>query len=148
TLADSGPGSLRDAIGIANLIPTEDTIVFAPEVRGGTVNLTTSVNQLQSSSSFPQPAGPSALLVVTPIIIQGTGETLRRDSADAFRLFQVTEGGSLTLQNLTLDGGLARGFDSAAGLGGAVYSQGTLTLLGCSLTGNQAVGGDGGFGSG
>src|SRR5581483_5863 len=91
-------------------------------------------------------AGPSALVVTTPVTIQGTGETIARQSADAFRLFQVPATGALTLQNLTLTGGLARGAagngaGGAAGLGGAVENQGTLTITDCTLTGNAAFGG-------
>jgi hypothetical protein len=148
-LSDSGAGSLREAIAVANIASDEDVIVFAPEVRGGTINLSTFTNFAASTAAVPQPAGPSALLVTNPVTIQGTGETLNRDSTSAFRLFQVTATGRLVLQNLTLSGGLVQGGSSAAGFGGAIYNQGTLTVLGCTLTGNRAIGGEGGsFGGG
>ncbi len=158
TLADAGAGSLRDAITRANdeaTNPGADTIVFAAGVRGGAVNLTTFTNLADSTTdpAVPQPVGPTALIVSSQIVIGGTGELVTRSGATAFRLFQVTAAGNLTLEQLTLSNGLAQGgaggglsgFGSggggAAGLGGAVYNQGTLSIFGCALIGNQAVGG-------
>jgi hypothetical protein len=153
TLADSGAGSLRAAIDAANAAQDADTIVFDPSIRGGTVVLTSFTNPA-STPDVPQPAGPSALVVRSPITIQGAGETITRGSPFPFfrhfRLFQVTAAGSLTLQNLTLTNGLAAGGSGAAGggggagLGGAIYNQGILAIDGCTLTGNEAQGGPGG----
>jgi hypothetical protein len=146
-LLDTGAGSLRAAIAQANTNPDFDVIVFDAAVQGGVVSLTTFTNLPASTADVPQPAGPSAFLIISPVTIRGTGETITRTGAAAFRLFQVTAGGSLTLENLTLSNGLAQGGagggggGGAAGLGGAVYNQGTLSVLGCTLTGNQAVGG-------
>jgi hypothetical protein len=164
TLNDSGPGSLRAAIDTANLDSISDRIVFDPSIQGGTVNLTTPINPPADSADNAQPVGPCALVVRTPIRIQGTGETIFRPNSipapppfnaqfvSKFRLFQVTSFGDLTLENLTLSGGSARGGSSAsgggaAGLGGAIYNQGTLRILGCTLTGNEAVGGSAGSGA-
>jgi len=65
--------------------------------------------------------------------------------------------GNLTLINLTLQNGLAQGGAGGSstlgggggglGAGGAIYNQGTLTLQGVTLAGNQAVGGAGGSNS-
>src|SRR5262249_52391363 len=117
TLSDAGPKSLREAITRANdevNNPGGDTIVFDPAVRGGTVNLLTPTNPLVSTAAVPQPAGPSAFLVTSPITILGTGETITRAGTTAFRLFQVTAAGSLTLRNLSLNNGLAQGGDGGA----------------------------------
>ena len=160
TLSDAGAGSLRDAIDQADASPdVPDTIVFDPSIRGGTVTLSTFQNIASSVLQVPQPAGPTALIVTCPFTIAGTGETITRAlGAPAFRLFQVTGEGSLTLENLTLSNGLAQGGagtggeggGGAAGLGGAIYNQGTLSIIGCTLTGNEAVGGAnfGGMGAG
>ena len=149
SLTDAGSGSLREAINRSNdelSNPGSDTIVFAPAVQGAAVSLTAFTNPAASTAEVPQPAGPSAFLVTSPVVIQGSGETLTRGGAVAFRLFQVTATGNLTLSNLTLSNGLARGGTSAgggnaAGLGGAIYNQGTLRILGSTLTGNLAQGG-------
>ena len=157
SLADAGAGSLRDAIDQANTVNDADTIVFAGAAAGGTIGLSTFTNLAAGSATVPQPAGPTALIVSSPVTIQGTGETITRIGATAFRLFQVTAAGNLSLRNLTLSKGLAQGGaggDSinggggAAGLGGAIYNQGKLTINGSTLTANQAVGGGGSNGGG
>ena len=61
--------------------------------------------------------------------------------------------GRLTLQNLTLSGGLAQGGNSltgggGAGMGGAIFSQGTVIIDGSTLAGNTAQGGASGTGPG
>jgi hypothetical protein len=92
---------------------------------------------LSTNDALPQ--------IAANITISGTSgfdNTIQRDTASgtpAFRLFDVAAGHSLTLQNLTLAGGLAKGTDSAAE-GGAIYSSGTLTLSDVTLQGNQAQG--------
>ncbi|MDB5313157.1 MAG: hypothetical protein JWO38_7359, partial [Gemmataceae bacterium] len=135
---DSGPGSLRAAVAQAEADAAPDTIVFAPSVAGATIGL---------SSIGDSSLGPSALLVATPVTIRGSGQTISRGpGAPGFRLFAVGPTGSLTLAGLTLSGGLAQGGGSGSGgagvgLGGAVYNQGALQILDCTLTGNQAVGG-------
>ena len=130
SLADAGSGSLRQALArgsdeVNN--PGSDSVVFAPSVQGGTVTLTAFTNPAAGTAEVPRPAGPSAFLVTSPVVILGSGETLTRGGAEAFRLFQVTATGNLTLSNLTLSNGLARGGagkggGNAAGLGGAIYN--------------------------
>jgi predicted outer membrane repeat protein len=102
------------------------------------------------------------------LTVAGNGDTLTRSTATgtpAFRLFDVAGGGSLTLNNLTLQGGLASSVggaianqgtllltgvtvqnnvaqnDSAPVGGGGIYSSGSLTLTGCTIQNNQALAG-------
>jgi hypothetical protein len=77
--------------------------------------------------------------------IAGNGDTIERSTiagTPAFRLFDVASGGSLTLQNLTLQGGWAFGSGVSAE-GGAIYSQGALALNGVTVQNNIAQGSDG-----
>jgi CSLREA domain-containing protein len=155
TLADTsgvvGQVSLRDAIQASETHTSvdgsvagtgNDTIVFAPALAGGTVDLTQ-----VGDTSF----GPSALAITDNITIAGSGQTITRDSAAApFRLFLVTSGANLTLENLTLSNGLAQGGDGgsagetggagggAGGLGGGIFNEGSLALSGVTLSGNSA----------
>jgi hypothetical protein len=79
------------------------------------------------------------------LTIIGNADTIERSTASgtsAFRLFDVASGGSLTLQNLTLQNGLAFGSCSASE-GGAIFNQGTLVLSGVTVQGNIAAGSDG-----
>jgi|GEM_PF-2534882 len=72
--------------------------------------------------------------ISTPITIVGNGAILERgNGAPQFRLFNVTNNGLLTLQNMTL-----RNFNAGGGNGGAVQNAGTLTLDGVTVTGNSA----------
>src|SRR5437762_1549634 len=86
------------------------------------------------------------------LTIIGNGDTIERSTAagtPAFRLLDVASGAALTLENLTLQGGLAYGAGaSASASGGAIYSQGSLTLDGATVRRNAAVGGGGGDGGG
>jgi len=94
--------------------------------------------------------GPTGLPVITGgnarqagnLTIVGNGDTIERSTASgtpAFRLFDVANGASLTLENLTLQNGLEDGSGNAAE-GGAVYNQGTLVLSGVTVQDNIAQG--------
>ncbi len=166
------------SLSVASLSPSEqsqingtlhavggDTIQFTADLAGQTIRLTTF-----DDTTF----GNSAFLVNSQVTVQGDATqriTIARDTnaADypggtllAFRLFNVATTGNLTLENVTLQNGLAQGGNGssatgqnggeggggAAGLGGAIFSEGTINLTQTSLTGNAAIGGNGGVGDG
>ena len=131
---------------------------------GGTIDLASS-----GSYSVSAPTdwwyGPNAFpAIASTITVNGNGATISRASGSSkFRFFFVSSGfstlpaGSLTLNNLTLTGGLAQGGSGGsgvagggggAGLGGAIYNQGTLTLSSVHFISNEAEGGPGGAGIG
>lgn len=108
--------------------------------------------------------GPNAFPAISAaIVINGNGATIQSiwesaGSPTPFRFFYVSGGfstlpaGNLTLQNLTLTGGLAQGGTGGsgteaggggAGMGGAIFNQGTLTLLGLTVSSNSAAGAPG-----
>ena len=108
-------------------------------------------------------SGPVGLPAITSnLAIVGnasSGAVIERSTAGgtpAFRLLYVSAAGSLSLEDLTLSGGMAQGFaggssdqggggGGGAGMGGAVYDNGgTFTAEGVTFTNNQAVGGQGG----
>jgi predicted outer membrane repeat protein len=79
--------------------------------------------------------------IITPIIINGNGATIVRDSgAPDFRIFYITETGSLTINDLTLQNGIADEPGSAfPSSGGAIYvDKGTLVTNNATLQDNQA----------
>jgi hypothetical protein len=96
--------------------------------------------------------GPTGLPVIAhkdSLTIIGNGDTIERSAASgtpAFRLFDVASSAALTLNNLTLQNGLAFGSGSSAD-GGAVYSQGNLTLSGATAQNNEALGSSGAAGT-
>jgi hypothetical protein len=92
--------------------------------------------------------GPTGLPVISKkdsLTIVGNGDTIERSTASgtpAFRLFDMAGGGSLTLENLTLQDGLAQAAKATgqSADGGAIYNQGTLILSGVTVQGNTASG--------
>src|SRR5581483_8649669 len=93
--------------------------------------------------------GPTGLPVIAAgdsLTITGHGDTIERSRASgtpAFRLLDVASGATLTLHDLTLSGGLEIG---AAAQGGAIFSQGDLTLKDTVVQGNMAQGNTGATG--
>ncbi|HEX8203588.1 MAG TPA: CSLREA domain-containing protein, partial [Isosphaeraceae bacterium] len=141
SLADAvatGDGvTLREAITAANTDTSidgsaagsgADTILFAPGLfSGGDQAITLG---LFDTGLDPDEFGPSALRIRSDVTIRGpagdNGLTIRRAAPDpnAFRLFYVYDAATpsnarLRLEDLTLQGGLARGFDGAGAGGGA-----------------------------
>lgn len=117
--------------------------------------------------------GPNALPPIASnvaIVASGARTTIRAvhagdptpATASAFRLFYVSGGmqlpaGALSIDNVVLQGGYAKGGDTSsggggAGMGGAIFNQGSLTLTHVVLKGNTArggsVSGSGGSGGG
>ncbi len=89
------------------------------------------------TNSWTRPKGDNlTILTANGSAGPGYGDTL--DAARYGRLFVVAAGGSLTLRNVTLTGGLAIGFGVANG--GAVYNLGTLDLNDVMVSGNEALG--------
>ena len=79
--------------------------------------------------------------ITTPIIINGNDATIVRDGgAPDFRIFYITETGSLTINDLTLQNGIADEPGSAfPSSGGAIYvDRGMLTTNNATLQDNMA----------
>ena len=149
----SGTGSLGAAI--ASAISSDDShaqIDFSvPD--NSTISLTASDED--ASSTY----GPTAYVVSgsgVNITIDGSGAPgLTIDGTGTIRVFAVTSTASLTLEDLTVSGGLARassgglgqaggGGGGGAGLGGAVYDDGgSFTAEGVTFTNDVAQGGIG-----
>jgi hypothetical protein len=91
------------------------------------------------------PTGLPIIAVNDNLTIVGNGDTIERSTASgtpAFRLFDVASGASLTLKNVTLQGGLEQGAGLSAE-GGAILNQGTLDLNGVTIQNNIARGQNG-----
>jgi hypothetical protein len=140
-------------INAANLAGGSNTITLAA---GATFTL---------SAAYSYGNGLPAIAANDNLTIIGNNDIIQRKAKDttAYRLFDVSAGASLTLANLTLQGGLARGSDGGnfgapggPGLGGGIYVEGSTTdpsgvsvpggtanLTNVTLTGNTAEGGNG-----
>ncbi len=139
--------SLREAIDAANNTAGADSITLGV---AGTVAV--GANDTAKPFAF----GPTAFVITSSITITGNSGGTTIDGQDQRRLFGVMAGASLTLDTLTLTGGRVVGGDGgkgqsnqnggggAAGLGGAVFNNGTLAVVDCTFDGNSVQGGNGG----
>jgi hypothetical protein len=151
-------------INAANAAGGSNTITL---VAGTTFTLNAVDNTIDGATGLP------VIAVNDNLTLAGNGDTIERGTANgtpAFRLLDVASGGALTLNNLTLQGGLATDYDGAIlnqgaltlngvtvqnntaqggrgvfggdVFGGGIYSRGSMTLRGCTILNNQAIGGD------
>ena len=149
------PGTL--AFEIQQAVAHNDTsaMITFSLAAGSTIRLT--AGDVSSNTSFGATAyvvSASARITIDGSAVPG----LSIDGGGAVRLFAVTSSASLTLEDLTVTGGLAKGGaggnagsggggGGGAGLGGAVYNDGgTFTADGVTFTNNTAQGGNGGGG--
>jgi hypothetical protein len=115
-LADSGAGSLRQAVLDANANPGADVISFASKL-SGTIALTS--GQLSITDNLTMD-GPGA-------------ERLAVSGNDASRVFEISIGVAVSIEDLTVTHGHAF-------RGGGILNAGTLTLSDAVVSDNQVVG--------
>jgi hypothetical protein len=130
-------------INAANLAGGSNSITL---VAGNRFNLT-----VQDNDDYAATEGANGLPVIAAgddLTVIGNGDIIERSTVTgtpAFRFFEVAAGASLTLDNLTLQGGMAFVQVLGAGArGGAIHSRGTLNLNGLTLQNNTAQGNTGG----
>jgi hypothetical protein len=125
-------------INAANQAGRSNTITLTAPAASPYV-LTAVDNTTNGANGLPVIAKNDALTIV------GSVDTIERSTAlgtPYFRIFDVAKGGSLILENLTLQSGLAYGAGASAE-GGAIYNQGALDLNGVTVQNNIAQGQDG-----
>jgi hypothetical protein len=118
-------GGITTPTGLVN------AIVNANKAGGATTITLASGATFDFSAINNTTNGGNALPVITAnITIVGNGDIIGRQKGflEPFRFFDVASGGSLSLENLTLQGGLAEGQGTAAE-GGAIFSNGALLYL-------------------
>lgn len=132
---DNNAGSLREAISNANTANGADTIVFDSSIISQTIVLTGGEITISDELTITGPA-------------TGDARGITIDGNHSSRIFRVPNGIPLTLENITLTGGLEVGANNP---GGAIQCNGPLTLNDTIITGNQTTGrfsrGGGLFGS-
>ncbi len=110
--ADSGPGSLRQAIANA----TQGTpITFAPSLAGQTITLKTEL-LIARNITIDASAAPG-------VILSGGGTN---------RVFEISQGANVFLDHLTVENG-------RASKGGGILNEGVLTLNGVTVADNGAT---------
>ncbi|MEM7147728.1 MAG: choice-of-anchor Q domain-containing protein [Verrucomicrobiota bacterium] len=124
--ADSGGGSLRDVIAIANGNGTDDTITFSLPAGVQTITLTS--GQIPITESLTITGNPD---FANRVIISGN---------DNSRIFEISgRGAGVTLENLVI----RDGFDAPLGGGILAFGVGNLYLYNCAVTDCSALGGGG-----
>jgi hypothetical protein len=123
--ADSGPGSLRDAIAAAR---DGDTIQFDPALNGQTINLTSGELLIDQSISIKG-------FQLYPLPVQRSPA----DGTPTFRIFHITPGHTVQIEGLKISGG----YSPQSG-GGVLNDQATLILRYCVVEGNYSAGQGGG----
>ncbi len=111
TLADDGPGSLREALG---LIAEGGTITFDPGLAGGTIALTSGQLAADRSVTIDASAAPG-------IAVSGNSSS---------RVFQVGSSATVSMSDLVIRDGVA------APQGGGILNLGTLNLDRVTVTDN------------
>jgi len=124
-LADSGGGSLRQAVLDANASPGANTVTFADGLTGMIV-LTSGEMSITNDLTI---TGPGAELFAV-------------DGNQQSRIFSISAGATVAIAGLTLTNGLATGA-AATGGGAILNSGGTLSLTQVTVVGNRAVGSPG-----
>lgn len=127
---NDGPGSLRQAIALAAVLPGENTVTFDPALSGQTISLNTGTND--SAIEIADANGVT-------IDATGLAAGLTLDTGGAnLRLFALEETGVCTLRGLTL----AHALGATTGAGGAILANAnsTLTLERCTFSNNAGSG--------
>ena len=132
----------------ADIIVFTNTLFAAGDAKLSVTNYSPGTNTFEM--------GPAAWRITNSITIIGPsndfGLTVERAGLNEFRFFQVVSNGTLRLENLTLHKGVARGGHGgtgngsgggAAGMGGAIFNDGALQVVRCTLSDNHAFGGYG-----
>jgi hypothetical protein len=151
SLADSGLGSLRQAILDANTASGDDIIDFSVTVPG-TINLSSALPDLSTNIAIQ---GPGANLLT---VRQGTWIY-----PNFYRIFTVDSGATVTLSGLTISNGwrtqgagisnsgtltvnnaaISGNWNGDNAIAGGIYNDGTLTLNSSTVSGNNGDEGGG-----
>jgi predicted outer membrane repeat protein len=121
--ADSGSGTLREAMTTALGTVAPDTITF---------NVSGTITLLSALPSISAAGGP--------LTIDGTGQSVTVNGGGIVQVFHLNAGGQLNLLNLTITNGHLASND-----GGGIYNdQGALAIINCTFSGNYTEGYGGG----
>jgi len=134
-LADSGEGSLRQAILDANENEEADTITFDETLAGETILLSSGELTIADDTADPD------LTINGDVDGDGTPD-ITVDAQGGSRVFLIASGADATLQGLVITGGNAFSSDGFNG-GGILNDGGMLTVTSSAIDGNSAQFGGG-----
>ena len=154
-------GDLRYCLNKAILDQQADAIRFAPSLSGQTIQLAAFANvfysQITPANNPVAVSGDSSFFVGTGdnITVDGTNAPGVKINGNGIGRLSTVFGGSLSLVNLQLSGGVATGGNGAygggggnAGSGGAIFVDGAnFTAKGVTFSNAKAIGGNRGAGA-
>lgn len=123
---------------VACSAPSLVSAITAANRTGGTVTLTSGCAYTLTAANNATDGGTGLPVITGKVTVHGSATTIQRSTVTgtaAFRLFDVAQGGSLTLSGLTLRNGLA---DDGVNGGGAIDSHGTVSASAVTFSGNQS----------
>ena len=138
-----------NCLSTSTTTPTSTCLPRPQEWAQNTFNGQSQVTQFGPSAFYVPKGIPTVKTLTIDATANGLtqGVTISRvTSAPEFRLFNVGVGATLNLKGVRLrngkvTGGLGRAGGGALGAGGAIFSQGTVTLVRCALDNNSVTGG-------
>jgi hypothetical protein len=131
--ADSGAGSLRQAVADANGTSDADTINFNVPLTDPNCDSSGVCTITLSGGVITVQAAGGSLIIAN----QTGADNLLISGNDASRIFEVGQGGNLTLNGLTITRGVSGGFTGGGGASGVVRNfRGTLTIMNSIITRN------------
>lgn len=136
----STPDELIARMTQANNEAGDDTIVL---VANTTYTLTTTNNSTHGPTGLPVVKAklPDGVTPSGSLTIFGNAAVIERGAGGpTIRLIAVEAGASLTVQNLTLQGGYTRGTATVPARGGGIYNLGTVHLSDVTIQNNTAYG--------
>ena len=124
TNADSGPGSLRQAVLDSAEVPGPTTLTFAPALNGATLTVLSTI-AVETLAGVSSSVTVDATALPAGLTLDGGGNT---------RIMRATTGRGLTLRGLTFTNGRAPTGEG----GGFIYCSGSVVNIArCVFTGNQ-----------
>ncbi len=127
---DTGAGSLKDAITLANTTAGNDQIIFnLTGTTPYTITLGLALPTIVSASTAILTGGTAGTLTITGL---GASSLTINGNQGNFSIFSFASGGDLSISGVTVSG------SQTTGKGGAFNNSGTLNIANSTISGNTA----------
>ena len=132
---DSGTGSLRQAITLANTTAGNDQIIFnLTGTTPYTITLGLALPTIVSASTAIVTGGTAGTLTITGL---GASSLIINGNNGNFSIFSIASGGDLSISGVTISGA------QTSSQGGAFNNSGTLNIANSTISNNTATNGGG-----
>lgn len=145
-LNNSGSGSLREAIQLANANPGADSISFSGAATSGTIVLASEISITGDLSIVGPGSGNLSISgggAVRIFLISDSGTSVKTISMSGLTLTQALAGNGAAIwnaENLTLSNMIISNSVATTGSGAGIFNGGTLAIANSTITGNSVSG--------